>query len=180
MRGPISRLCASGKNKAGCAISASPTTLERLRRSGQPAAQRKVRFPADQLFAARTRGGERNPAARAGTWGRGDRESSFRRRESLLPRAENRYPNGPREFDCQSWAQFLLKWIVAHPAVTCAIPATSKARHLADNMQGGVGRLARCEDETAHGRVGLATVAAVPLYARGRARGRSLRRTRSR
>jgi aryl-alcohol dehydrogenase-like predicted oxidoreductase len=34
-----------------------------------------------------------------------------------------------------------LKWIVANPAVTCAIPATGKARHLEDNMQGGIGRL---------------------------------------
>jgi len=50
-------------------------------------------------------------------------------------------PEWASEFDCHSWAQFLLKWIVAHPAVTCAIPATSKARHLEDNMQGGVGRL---------------------------------------
>ena len=50
-------------------------------------------------------------------------------------------PDWASEFDCHSWAQFLLKWIVAHPAVTCAIPATSKARHLEDNMQGGVGRL---------------------------------------
>jgi aryl-alcohol dehydrogenase-like predicted oxidoreductase len=50
-------------------------------------------------------------------------------------------PDWAAEFDCHSWAQFLLKWIVAHPAVTCAIPATSKARHLEDNMRGGVGRL---------------------------------------
>ena len=50
-------------------------------------------------------------------------------------------PDWAAEFDCKSWAQFLLKWIIAHPAVTCAIPATSKARHLEDNMQGGVGRL---------------------------------------
>lgn len=50
-------------------------------------------------------------------------------------------PEWATDFDCHSWAQFLLKWIVAHPAVTCAIPATSKARHLEDNMQGGVGRL---------------------------------------
>lgn len=50
-------------------------------------------------------------------------------------------PDWASEFDCHSWAQFLLKWIIAHPAVTCAIPATSKARHLEDNMQGGVGRL---------------------------------------
>ena len=54
---------------------------------------------------------------------------------------EKPLPPWAAELDCQSWAQFLLKWIIAHPAVTCAIPATSKARHLADNMQGGVGRL---------------------------------------
>ena len=50
-------------------------------------------------------------------------------------------PDWAAEFDCKSWAQFLLKWIVAHPAVTCAIPATGKVAHLKDNMQGGVGRL---------------------------------------
>ena len=50
-------------------------------------------------------------------------------------------PEWASEFDCHSWAQFLLKWIIAHPAVTCAIPATNKARHLEDNMQGGGGRL---------------------------------------
>jgi diketogulonate reductase-like aldo/keto reductase len=50
-------------------------------------------------------------------------------------------PEWASEFDCHSWAQFLLKWIIAHPAVTCAIPATNKPRHLEDNMQGGVGRL---------------------------------------
>ena len=50
-------------------------------------------------------------------------------------------PDWAKEFDCHSWAQFLLKWIIAHPAVTCAIPATSNARHLEDNMQGGAGRI---------------------------------------
>ena len=50
-------------------------------------------------------------------------------------------PDWATEFDCRSWAQFFLKWIVAHPAVTCAIPATDKPAHLEDNMQGGVGRL---------------------------------------
>ncbi len=45
------------------------------------------------------------------------------------------------EFDCHSWAQFLLKWIVAHPAVTCVIPATNSPEHLEDNMGAGVGRL---------------------------------------
>jgi diketogulonate reductase-like aldo/keto reductase len=45
------------------------------------------------------------------------------------------------EFDCQSWAQFFLKWIITNPTVTCAIPATGKARHLQDNIQAGIGRL---------------------------------------
>jgi diketogulonate reductase-like aldo/keto reductase len=50
-------------------------------------------------------------------------------------------PEWAAEFECRSWAQFFLKWIVGHPAVTCAIPATDKPRHLEDNMQGGIGRL---------------------------------------
>ena len=50
-------------------------------------------------------------------------------------------PDWAAEFECKTWAQFLLKWIVAHPAVTCAIPATGNARHLEDNMQAGMGRL---------------------------------------
>jgi len=50
-------------------------------------------------------------------------------------------PSWAAEFDCHSWAQFLLKWIVAHPAVTCVIPATNSPRHLEDNMAAGVGRL---------------------------------------
>src|SRR5438105_6758103 len=50
-------------------------------------------------------------------------------------------PDFATEFECTSWAQFLLKWIVAHPAVTCAIPATNNVQHLEDNMRGGVGRL---------------------------------------
>lgn len=50
-------------------------------------------------------------------------------------------PEWAAEFDCRSWAQFLLKWIIAHAAVTCAIPATSNPGHLEDNMQGGASRL---------------------------------------
>ena len=50
-------------------------------------------------------------------------------------------PEWSAEFDSRSWAQFFLKWIIANPAVTCAIPATDKARHLEDNMQGGIGPL---------------------------------------
>jgi aryl-alcohol dehydrogenase-like predicted oxidoreductase len=50
-------------------------------------------------------------------------------------------PEWASEFDCRSWAQFFLKWIVAHPAVTCAIPATNNPKHLEDNLQSGAGRL---------------------------------------
>ena len=50
-------------------------------------------------------------------------------------------PAWTAEFDCHSWAQFLLKWIVAHPVVTCVIPATNNPQHLEDNMGAGVGRL---------------------------------------
>lgn len=45
------------------------------------------------------------------------------------------------EFDCTNWAQFFLKFIVSHPAVTCAIPATAQAAHMIENMGAGFGRL---------------------------------------
>lgn len=50
-------------------------------------------------------------------------------------------PDWAGEFDCHSWAQFFLKYIFSHSAVTCAIPATRKPKHLADNMRSGYGRL---------------------------------------
>ncbi|UCH52929.1 MAG: aldo/keto reductase [Pseudomonadota bacterium] len=50
-------------------------------------------------------------------------------------------PAWAADFDCASWAQFFLKFILAHPAVTCVIPATSKVKHLSDNMRAGFGRL---------------------------------------
>ena len=40
-----------------------------------------------------------------------------------------------------SWAQFFLKWIVGHPAVTCVIPGTGKPEHIADNLAAGIGVL---------------------------------------
>jgi diketogulonate reductase-like aldo/keto reductase len=50
-------------------------------------------------------------------------------------------PGWAADFDCESWAQFFLKWILAHPAVTCVIPATSRPEHLTDNMRAGLGAL---------------------------------------
>jgi diketogulonate reductase-like aldo/keto reductase len=45
------------------------------------------------------------------------------------------------EIDCANWAQFLLKFIVSHPVVTCAIPATSRVDHVLENMGAATGRL---------------------------------------
>ena len=45
------------------------------------------------------------------------------------------------ELDCSSWAQFYLKFILGHPAVTCIIPATDIPSHMADNMLANFGRV---------------------------------------
>ncbi len=50
-------------------------------------------------------------------------------------------PNWAAEFDCESWAQFFLKYVISHPAVTCAIPGATKARHAIDNVGAAYGRL---------------------------------------
>ncbi|HEX3536685.1 MAG TPA: aldo/keto reductase [Stellaceae bacterium] len=50
-------------------------------------------------------------------------------------------PEWAAEFDCASWAQLFLKYIVAEPAVTCVIPATANPEHMADDAKGGFGRL---------------------------------------
>jgi diketogulonate reductase-like aldo/keto reductase len=61
---------------------------------------------------------------------------------SLFPRVRGKeVPAWAAEFDCNSWAQFFLKYIIGHPAVTCVIPATGKPQHLQDNVRAGYGRL---------------------------------------
>jgi diketogulonate reductase-like aldo/keto reductase len=50
-------------------------------------------------------------------------------------------PDWAKEIGCASWAQYFLKWILAHPAVTCAIPGTRNAKHVADNLGGAAGPL---------------------------------------
>lgn len=50
-------------------------------------------------------------------------------------------PEWAAEFDATSWAQFFLKYILAHPGVTCAIPGTTRVKHLEDNHRGARGRL---------------------------------------
>jgi diketogulonate reductase-like aldo/keto reductase len=59
---------------------------------------------------------------------------------ALFTRVRNRkLPGYAKEIGCGSWAQLFLKFIVSHPAVTCVIPATSRAEHMQDNLQAGFG-----------------------------------------
>ena len=61
---------------------------------------------------------------------------------ALFPRVANRsLPEWAAEFDCQSWAQFFLKFVLSHPAVTVAIQATTSPQHLLDNMRAASGRM---------------------------------------
>jgi aryl-alcohol dehydrogenase-like predicted oxidoreductase len=50
-------------------------------------------------------------------------------------------PQWASEFDCASWAQFFLKYIVSHPAITCAVPGMAKAEYVTDNVGAARGRL---------------------------------------
>ena len=50
-------------------------------------------------------------------------------------------PAWAREFDCESWAQFSLKYILAHQAVTCVLTETTRPQHMQDNIGAGFGRL---------------------------------------
>jgi len=50
-------------------------------------------------------------------------------------------PPWAAELGCANWAQYFLKWVIAHPAVTCAIPATRRPEHLDENMGAGIGAL---------------------------------------
>lgn len=50
-------------------------------------------------------------------------------------------PEWTAEFDCESWAQYLLKYVLSHPAMTCVVTETSKTKHVVDNMRAGYGRL---------------------------------------
>lgn len=63
-------------------------------------------------------------------------------RNSLLNQAAGRtLPSWAADFDAASWSQFFLKYVISHPAVTCAIPGSTKVLHLEDNQAAGRGRL---------------------------------------
>jgi diketogulonate reductase-like aldo/keto reductase len=50
-------------------------------------------------------------------------------------------PEWASDFDCTSWAQFFLKFLISHPAVTCVIPGTARPDHARDNISAALGRL---------------------------------------
>ena len=52
------------------------------------------------------------------------------------------------DYGIQSWAQYMLTWILAHHAVTCAIPGSSRAEHVVDNLGAGRGRMPDVRERT--------------------------------
>ena len=89
-------------------------------------------------------------------------------RTSLFRRVGERpLPEWAKEFDATTWAQFFIKFVVSHPAVTAVTPATSQARHMIDNIGGGIGRL---PDEAMRKRM-VEFVDALPPAPSGRGRG---------
>jgi len=65
---------------------------------------------------------------------------------ALFRRVKGRQlPTWAAELGISSWAQYFLKWIVSHPAVTCAIPGTGNPKHMQDNLGAGVGKLLSAE-----------------------------------
>lgn len=65
-------------------------------------------------------------------------------------------PDWAAEIDCTSWAQLLLKFVVSHPAMTCAIPGTGSPDHMADNARAGIGRM---PDQAMRARIAAACAA---------------------
>jgi aryl-alcohol dehydrogenase-like predicted oxidoreductase len=64
------------------------------------------------------------------------------REGALLESLQNKpLPAWAPEIGAASWAQFILKFIVSHPAVTCAIPATTRVDHVRENLRAATGRL---------------------------------------
>lgn len=65
----------------------------------------------------------------------------FRRGELIRKVERSPLPAWATEIDCANWAQILLKFIVSHPAVICAIPATTRVDHVRQNVGASCGRL---------------------------------------
>jgi diketogulonate reductase-like aldo/keto reductase len=72
----------------------------------------------------------------------------FQRGELFKHSKDKPLPELAHDLGCKSWGQFYLKFVLGHPAVTCVIPATSKARHMTDNMGANYGPLPNSEQRT--------------------------------
>ena len=75
----------------------------------------------------------------------------FREGALLQQLSRHRLPDWAAQIDCAHWAQVALKFVITHPAVTCAIPATSQVAHLRQNMAAARGPHARRRAARAHG-----------------------------
>jgi aryl-alcohol dehydrogenase-like predicted oxidoreductase len=65
----------------------------------------------------------------------------FEQGSLLASLARHRLPGYAAELGCTSWAQLALKFVVAHPDVTCVIPATTRVDHVRENVAAGQGRM---------------------------------------
>ena len=65
----------------------------------------------------------------------------FQRSRLFDPVRDKLLPSWARDIDCDNWAQLFLKFIISHPAITCAIPATSRVDHMLENMGALTGRM---------------------------------------
>lgn len=66
---------------------------------------------------------------------------AFRRKQLINTVSGTPLPEWAADIDCDNWPQFLLKFVVSHPAVTCVIPATSRVDHMTENMGACYGHL---------------------------------------
>ena len=65
----------------------------------------------------------------------------YQRSRLFDPVRDKPLPSWARDIDCDNWAQLFLKFIISHPAITCAIPATSRVDHMLENMGALTGRM---------------------------------------
>jgi aryl-alcohol dehydrogenase-like predicted oxidoreductase len=133
-----------------------------VRRARPHHARRAARFHRRGLCCGQSQRGGNDPAARPRAQDRGDGLRALRAHATLPARRRPGAPAWAADFDAASWAQFFIKYVLGHPAVTVVTPATSQAQHMRDNLEGGAGRL---PDEAARRKM-AEFVDALPLLSR--------------
>src|SRR5207302_9763230 len=104
-------------------------------------AQLPPRFHPGRLFDCQSRRSRSDPAVRRGAQDRGVVQPPFGHATLLRQAADRKLPPWAADIDVASWAQYFLKYVISHPAVTCAIPGSTRLSHLVDNQAAGRGRL---------------------------------------